>query len=157
MSRTLPAKPVPSGATPQLRATTPDMPGLAAHQARARARPRVLVVDDNRGAAEALAVLLCLRGFEVHVRHDGMAALTAVHRLDPDLVLLDIGLPGLDGYEVAQRVRHLRPATLLVAVTGFCLTDDLRRSQAAGFVQHLVKPVAPERLEALLAAISLGR
>jgi signal transduction histidine kinase/DNA-binding response OmpR family regulator len=104
---------------------------------------RVLVVDDNADAAGTLAMLLRLGGHEVRVAHDGNAALEAARPFAPEVVLLDIGLPGLDGYEVARRMRS-RPETagaLLVAVSGYGQEEDRRRSREAGFDHHLIKPV----------------
>jgi len=114
---------------------------------------RILVVDDNRDAAESLAVLLQLRGNETRIASDGAEALDAVGSFRPDLVLLDIGLPSLNGYEVARRIRSLPfgQAMLLVAVTGWGQPDDRRRSEAAGFDVHVVKPLDPGALDALLA------
>jgi signal transduction histidine kinase/ActR/RegA family two-component response regulator len=121
---------------------------------------RVLVVDDNVDAAQSLAVLLNLWGHEVCTAHDGTTALQAAQTWRPEVVLLDIGLPGMDGHEVARRLRDLlgpdRP--LLIALTGHAREDDRRRSQDAGFDRHLVKPVDPEILEVLLAQSEwLGR
>jgi two-component system CheB/CheR fusion protein len=104
---------------------------------------RVLVVDDNASAADGLAVLLRLGGYEVHLAHDGRSALEVARAFRPDVVLLDIGLPELDGYEVAHRLRQ-QPATrdvLLVAVTGYGQVDDVERARAAGFDHHFTKPV----------------
>jgi signal transduction histidine kinase/CheY-like chemotaxis protein len=114
---------------------------------------RVLVVDDNVDAAQSLAVLLNLWGHEVCTAHDGAAALEAAQAWQPEVVLLDIGLPGMDGYEVARRLRAAQgPARpLLVALTGYAQEEDRRRSREAGFDRHLVKPADPETLEVLLA------
>lgn len=123
--------------------------------ARAAPKRRILVVDDNVDAAESLALLLRLEGHDVWVAHDGPAALTAVNANAPDIVFLDIGMPVMNGYEVAQRLRQ-RPGVnnvLLVAMTGWGQEEDRRRSQEAGFDRHLVKPVEPEALQQLLAAL----
>jgi signal transduction histidine kinase len=115
---------------------------------------RILVVDDNQDAAEMLSVMLKAWDQETCVAHDGLAALEAASAFEPDVVLLDIGLPQLDGYDTARRMRQ-QPwgrAALLVAVTGWGQESDLERSRQAGFDHHLVKPVAPEILRALLAA-----
>jgi PAS domain S-box-containing protein len=114
---------------------------------------RVLVVDDNRDAAESLAVLLRHAGHEVRTAWDGPAALDLAPGFRPEVVLLDIGLPGMDGYEVARRLRG-RPElehVVLVAVTGYGQDEDRRRSGAAGFAYHLTKPVEPAALQRLLA------
>jgi PAS domain S-box-containing protein len=116
---------------------------------------RVLVVDDNVDAARGLAQLLALSGHRVTLAHDGPGALAAAAALPPQLVLLDLGLPGMDGYTVAARLRaagHDRAA--LVAVTGYGQDDDLRRSNAAGFERHLVKPIDGAALRTLLAEVS---
>ena len=103
---------------------------------------RVLVVDDNVDAAETLAMMLRVLGQRVETAHDGTAAIDVAARLVPDLVLLDIGLPGLDGYEVARRLRgRMGRKPMLVAVTGYGQDDDRMRSREAGFDRHLVKPV----------------
>jgi signal transduction histidine kinase/DNA-binding response OmpR family regulator len=114
---------------------------------------RILVVDDNVDAAETLAALLERNGHEVHLAHDGMTALDAAEIRQPDAVLLDIGLPGLNGYEVAERLRA-RPeskSTLLIAVSGYGQEEDLRSSRLAGFDHHLIKPVNVDELIKLLA------
>ena len=115
-------------------------------------RRRILVVDDSRSNAISLGVLLRALGQDVEMAYDGPAALELVRRRRPDLVLLDIGLPGMDGYEVARRCRQdedLR-SIMLVAMTGYGKDEDRRRSQEAGFNAHLVKPVNLEDLRVLL-------
>lgn len=114
--------------------------------------PKVLVVDDNRDAAETLAELVELWGFEVETAHDGLSALQHAGEWEPNVVFLDIGMPGLNGYEVARRLRadaRFRDATL-VALTGYGQPEDFERSRAAGFDHHLVKPVDVSELEKLL-------
>jgi PAS domain S-box-containing protein len=114
---------------------------------------RVLLVDDNVDAAESLAMLLRLWGHEVTVAHDGPAAVQAAAGQCPEVALLDIGLPGMDGYELARQLRA-QPAldqTVLVALTGWGQEEDRRRSQEAGFNYHLVKPVDLSALQELLA------
>ena len=124
----------------------------------ATARPvrrRVLIVDDNQDGAESLAVLLQLGGHETHTAHDGQQAIEDAERLRPDIVLLDIGLPRLNGYEVCRRIRE-QPwgkELSMVAVTGWGQQEDRRRSQEAGFDTHIVKPVEPEALMDLLASL----
>jgi PAS domain S-box-containing protein len=113
---------------------------------------RVLVVDDNVDAAESIALLVRLWGHEVHISHTGPEALRAAEEYQPDIVMLDIGLPGMNGYEVARRLRqqpHFQH-TILAAITGYGQEDDRRRSAEAGFDHHLTKPVEPEALEKLL-------
>jgi two-component system, sensor histidine kinase len=116
---------------------------------------RILVVDDNRDAAESLAILLRMLGHDVRTVYDGPQAIAQAEIYRPDLLLLDIGLPGMDGYEVARRLR-LEPrasGAKLVALTGYAREEDRRRAQAAGFDYHLVKPVAFESLKKLLAGL----
>jgi PAS domain S-box-containing protein len=124
-----------------------------AHEAARGPGPkRILVVDDNVDAAETLSRLLRLSGHEVRVVHDGLAALAAAGEMNPDIVLLDIGLPKLDGLEVARslRARSYGPRPLLVAITGFGQADDRARTAAAGFDHHLTKPVDPRLLQKLM-------
>jgi signal transduction histidine kinase/ActR/RegA family two-component response regulator len=116
---------------------------------------RILVVDDNRDSAESLALLLRLSGHEVLAVHDGLAAVEAVDSWGAEIVLLDIGLPELDGYEVATRIRQ-RPDSrriVLIAVTGWGQDSDRRRSREAGFDAHLTKPIENATLQKLLAAV----
>src|SRR5262249_37784704 len=117
---------------------------------------RVLVVDDNTDAADSLAMLLRLTGHEVRIVHDGPAALESAATFRPDVVLLDIGLPGMDGYAVA---RHLREESctrevLLIAVSGYGQEEDQLRSRQAGFDHHLVKPVEFTALQQLLPSLT---
>jgi signal transduction histidine kinase len=116
---------------------------------------RLLVVDDNQDAAISLAMLLRLQGHEVRVAHSGSAALELVKIFTPDLVFLDIGMPGMDGYEVARRIRE-QPGLgkiVLAALTGWGQQEDRRRTAQAGFDHHLVKPPEPELVAKLLAAL----
>ncbi len=113
---------------------------------------RVLVVDDNVDAARAFAEVASLWKHDVRVASNGAAALELAKSYHPDVVLLDIGLPGMSGYQVAKQLRR-EPEfakTLLVAVTGYGQEEDRRRSREAGFNHHLVKPVAPDELHDLL-------
>jgi CheY-like chemotaxis protein len=119
---------------------------------------RVLVVDDNTDAAQSLAMLLESSGHQVLVAHGGVAALECAREQRPDVVFLDIGLPELDGYEVAQRMRRDPrgdPLTL-VAMTGYGQRSDRERSRAAGFDHHLVKPADIASVEAILAGVSVN-
>ena len=113
---------------------------------------RVLVVDDNLDAAEGLAMLLTLKGHQVSTAYDGQGAIDRAREVDPDVVLLDIGLPRLDGFEVARRLREEHPERqmLLVALTGYGQERDRVRAREAGFDHHLLKPVRLEMLEQLL-------
>jgi PAS domain S-box-containing protein len=123
---------------------------------RARGGMRILVVEDNIEAAQALCMMLVSVGHAVEIAYHGVAALESLERSTPTVVLLDIGLPGIDGYEVARRMRQ-RPGmagAVIVAVTGYGRRDDRARAIAAGFDYHLVKPVDPEELVDLLDAIA---
>lgn len=113
----------------------------------------VLVVDDSADAAECLALILETEGFRILTAHDGRSALDRVEQERPDAVLLDLGLPDLDGVEVGRRIRARADgaAVLLVALSGHGGQDDVAATRAAGFDAHLVKPVDPARIVALLA------
>jgi signal transduction histidine kinase len=117
---------------------------------------RILVVDDNQDSACSMTLLLELQGHEVKVAHAGQAAIAIAGECLPDVILLDIGMPGMNGYEVAK---HLRAQdkfaeTLLIAVTGYGRASDVKQTEAAGFDHHLVKPIDYEKLQSLLAARS---
>jgi CheY-like chemotaxis protein len=118
--------------------------------------PHVLVVDDNDDAASLLAVWLGRQGYQTSVANDGFEALTMVRATRPQIALLDLGLPVLDGYELAERL--LAEPSLaglkLVAVTGYGQEQDRERTARAGFHAHLVKPVNLQELAALLARLS---
>lgn len=140
-------------AAPRLEAEA-SAPGAVAESAMLAARRsrRILVVEDNVDAREALALLLEQDGHDVRTAGDGARALAEAQRFTPDVVLLDIGLPGLDGYAVAQQLRALPQCSsaLLVAVTGYGQAEDRALSRAAGFDHHLLKPVEPLHLLELL-------
>jgi CheY-like chemotaxis protein len=113
---------------------------------------RILVVDDNRDAADNLAVLCRMSGHAVEIAYDGVAAIEVAGTFHPDVVLLDIGLPGRDGYAVARTLRSAGAGPLrIIAMTGYGGEEDRRRSLEAGVDVHLVKPVEPARLFALLS------
>lgn len=116
---------------------------------------RILVVDDNVDAAESAAEILRLLGNKVSVVHDGLAAVHAVDAWQPEVVLLDIGLPGIDGYEVARRVRQsaFGKDVMLVALTGWGQDKDRERASDAGFDLHWVKPVGLDKLKELSRGI----
>jgi PAS domain S-box-containing protein len=118
-------------------------------------RRRVLVVDDNRDSAESMMLLLCARGHDARACYTGEEALKLVPSLRPELVLLDIALPGLDGYEVARRLRTFEHGQriVLAAMSGYGRDEDRERSREAEFDHHLVKPVDPSALERLLASL----
>jgi CheY-like chemotaxis protein len=148
---------LPAIADPPGPQTTP--PQHTALQPPPAATRRILVVDDNVDAADSLALLLRLEGHDVQVVHDGPAALQAVQVSRPELIFLDIGLPGMNGYEIARRIRQLPGGEdiVLFALTGWGQQDDRRQSREAGFDQHLVKPVHHSILEALLSGLSSSR
>ena len=126
-------------------AGTPEQPAPAA------AGKRILLVDDNADAAETLGLLLTAHGHEVEVFNDPLTALEAAARIQPDIAVLDIGLPGMDGYELAVRLRALlgtHPCRL-IALSGYGQDADRLRSEQAGFAQHLVKPISPEQVARL--------
>jgi CheY-like chemotaxis protein len=113
---------------------------------------RLMVVDDNRDAADSLALLLRLQGHEVAVAHSGESALETAESFRPEMIFLDIGMPGMDGYEVALEMRK-RPelrGTLLTALTGWGQPEDRRRTLEAGFDYHLIKPAEPTALSQIL-------
>lgn len=115
---------------------------------------RILVVDDNRDAADSLSMLLRLRGHDVHTTYDGRTAVTMAAQLRPEVVLLDIGLPELNGHEVAREIRA-QPhgaSVLLIALSGWGRETDRLDSRDAGFDHHLVKPMEFDVLEQLLAS-----
>jgi CheY-like chemotaxis protein len=114
---------------------------------------RVLVVDDNEDAVEMISILLKLRGHEVRVANDGMQALTIARAFAPQVAVLDLGLPLIDGYELAARLQEITPSApiRLIAVTGYGQVEDRQRTNAAGFARHLVKPVDLDELEAALS------
>jgi len=117
---------------------------------------KVLVADDNRDAAESLGMLLSMAGYSVLVAHSGAEALTLALRERPDVLILDIGMPELSGYDVARGVRQQEwgKQTLLLAISGWDQRQDREASAAAGFDVHLSKPAKPERVEELLAEFS---
>ncbi|HEY8409956.1 MAG TPA: PAS domain S-box protein [Pyrinomonadaceae bacterium] len=120
---------------------------------------RVLIVDDNRDSADSLSMLLEITGNKTYVAHDGVEAVGAVEKYRPQVVLLDIGLPKLDGHEVCRRIRE-QPwgkNIVVIALTGWGQADDRRKSQAAGFNGHLVKPVDYDKLLELLGELTNGR
>lgn len=117
---------------------------------------RVLVVEDNEDVARSLAMLLELWGHEVELVYRPEAALEAVRAHPPAVVLLDIGLPGMDGYQLAKKLRLEQGCekAVLIAMTGYGQDEDRRRAEEAGFDHHLVKPVDPDVLQQLLARIT---
>jgi two-component system OmpR family response regulator len=118
---------------------------------------RLLVVDDNKDAAESMSMLLEMWGHEVAFAFDGPSALETAQRWQPEAIFLDIGLPGMDGYEVAERMREMPQArdAVLIAITGYGQEDDRLRSRRAGIDHHLVKPVAPDALHSLIDSLQM--
>ena len=119
---------------------------------------RVLLVDDSVDAAEAMSMLLETLGHEVRVMHDGPSALAMVDDFAPEVVILDIGLPGMDGFEVARemRTRAVTKTALLIALTGYGAESDKQKARDAGFDHHLVKPVSFTAIETVIAASFAG-
>lgn len=132
-----------------------SLPSQASSSRAAGIKHRLLVVDDNQDAANTLAMLLRMQGHDVKVAHNGPAALELAASHCPDLVFLDIGMPGMDGYEVARRMRRIPglESVVLAALTGWGQQEDRRRSAAAGFDHHLVKPPEPQAVELLLTSL----
>lgn len=132
------------------RARDEQIEPMRTHRLGSQRRRRILVADDNRDAAESLATLFGLDGDEVRVAHDGAEAVELEARFAPDVVVLDIGMPILNGYDAARRIRARGSKALLIALTGWGQDNDKRSSREAGFDFHLVKPAEPETLRALL-------
>jgi PAS domain S-box-containing protein len=142
---------LPRAARPASAASGAVSPAPAAEKRCAR----ILVVDDNVDTARSLAKLLELLGHEVRVAYNGPEGIEAARRLEPEFILLDIGLPGMDGYEVARRLKQ-EPgcrATVIIAVSGYGQDEDRRRSREAGFDHHLVKPVDFDQLVSLMSPV----
>jgi signal transduction histidine kinase/HAMP domain-containing protein len=140
----LPAMPAPPAPVPRRAPASPTNGGT---------RRRVVIVEDNGDAREMLRFALELAGHEVHEAHDGPSGLATILRLRPDVAIVDVGLPELDGYEVARRVRAAAHSAIhLIALTGYGQPDDRRQALEAGFDAHLVKPVEPDALQAAIAA-----
>jgi DNA-binding response OmpR family regulator len=119
---------------------------------------RILVVDDNADTAQTLATLLQLQGYETCVAHCGSSAITAAHRCRPDVIVLDIGLPGMDGFEVAKRLRSVPDFadTFIAAASGFGRERDRCRAAEVGINMYLVKPYDSMQLAPVLAARQRG-
>jgi CheY-like chemotaxis protein len=118
-------------------------------------RARILVADDNRDAADTLSMILELDGHEVRTAYDGIEALEMAEQFAPQMALLDIGMPGLNGYQTARRIREQSwgSSVLLVALTGWGQEQDRRQATEAGFDCHLVKPADPQKIGALIEQI----
>jgi len=137
---------------PSIRPAARDAAAKQGEDQRQRSLRRILIVEDNEDGREALRTLLVLAGHEVHEAADGLSGIEAVAKLAPDLALIDIGLPGIDGYEVARRIRTTEKgrAMRLIAISGYGQPGDRRRAMEAGFDAHLTKPVAIQRLNEFL-------
>jgi CheY-like chemotaxis protein len=135
--------------------TSPKTPGEEMSSTPPSTGHRVLVVDDNRDAAITLSMVLRLQGHQVQVAHDGPTALEMTSEFQPDMIFLDIGMPGMDGYEVARRIRTSPDLQqpILAALTGWGQEEDRQRTADAGFDHHLVKPPEPQAIEKLLASV----
>ncbi len=118
-------------------------------------KSRILVVDDNKDSALSLAMVLEFMGYQTRTAFDGIEAVEAAEEMKPDVVLLDIGLPRMNGYDAARKIRELPggDAIYLIAVTGWGQDEDRRRSADSGFNLHMVKPVDPVAIEKLLAGL----
>jgi CheY-like chemotaxis protein len=138
-----------------LNSTAPAVDPPVAIETAANGRLRVLIVDDNRDNVESLRLLLVLMGHSVRVALEGLEGINAANEFRPDVVLLDIGMPNLDGHEVCRRIRarDWGRDMVLVAQTGWGQEEDRRRTQAAGFDYHLVKPIDHASLTAVFAKI----
>jgi PAS domain S-box-containing protein len=145
---------LPLAAEPKVFSASTD--GVSADD---RPSQRILIVDDNLDAAESLAICLELEGHRTRRAGDGMSALAIAVEFKPQVAILDIGLPGMDGYELAGCLRSQTdsgPPLLLIAVTGWGTAEDRRRAREAGFDMHLVKPIDPERLNRLITGVAAG-
>jgi len=150
--------------TVRLPASTGVVTRIATTAAIARPAPspaglRVLVVDDNHDVADSTASIMRMSGCDVHVAYDGKAAIESVQRLRPDAVLLDIGLPSIDGYLVAEHIRAQPEniSTMIVAVSGYGQEQDRLRSKSVGFDYHVVKPIDPTALAGLIGSLRVSR
>jgi len=138
---------LPLADTPKPLASTPRPTTL-----RSTGERRALVVDDNLDAAEAIAHMMSASGFIPRVAHDGHTALEAAAEVSPELALIDLGMPGMDGFELARRLRDLYPSLRLIAVTGFGRASDRALSSEAGFNEHIIKPVTLDELRRIIAS-----
>jgi len=131
-------------------------PGVHDAEAAFLTQQRILVVDDNRDAADSLGMILRFIGADVRIAHDGPEALEVFAEYNPAVVFLDIGMPGMDGYQVARTLRTRYPdrSTAIVALTGWGQAEDRRRAQDAGFDHLLVKPTNIDELQSLLASFA---
>jgi CheY-like chemotaxis protein len=135
--------------------SSPGRPQMIDANISSSCKLRILIVDDNKDGARMLSLLLQRMGNEICVAHDGLEGLESARDFGPDVVLLDIGLPTLDGYEVAKRIRAepCGQTAVLIAVTGWAREEDRQRTKEAGFNHYLLKPVEPSLLQKLLATV----
>jgi DNA-binding response OmpR family regulator len=140
---------LPISAAPIAAAVTADIPPIAVTR-----QLRALIVEDNADAAEMMNVAVTHLGHLTRVAHDGTSAIAAAKEFAPDVVLLDIGLPDINGYDVARELRSCFRHVHIAAVTGWGQDEDRRKAREAGCDAHFTKPLDPERLEALLAGLS---
>ena len=130
---------------------------IASHVSESRTAIRVLIVEDNKDTADSLSFLLKNWGYDVRVAHDGVTGMEIAKKYRPDCLLSDIGLPRMDGYLLAKKLRsQASPPLKLIAVTAYGDEQHLRRAKQAGFEHYLVKPVNPVDLEQVLAKIVAG-
>lgn len=130
----------------------PTSPEAADQAATSRTPLRILVIDDNRDAADTLGTLLRVQGHDVRVEYDGAGGIREAQAFRPQVILLDIGLPGTNGYDVCRALRQ-QPwgrSALIIAMTGWGQEEDRRNSRDAGFDHHLVKPAKPQLVDSLL-------
>lgn len=127
----------------------------AASKKESLAGRRILIIDDNADAAMTTQMLLQLRGHTVQTAVDGPSGLNAAMIFKPEVIFLDIGLPGMDGYEVARRLRQLpeTKSVLLIALSGYGQAEDLRKAKEAGFDRHLLKPADTNQLQSLISGL----
>jgi CheY-like chemotaxis protein len=141
----------------ELRRPTGPLAGPSSTDERVQGARRIVVVDDNVDAAESLAMFLEMAGHRTRIAHSGPDAIALAAEFSPEVVFLDIGLPGMSGYDVARQLRRqLTVHPLLVAVTGWGTADDKKRAASAGFDFHLTKPVDLQAIETLLARMRSG-
>jgi CheY-like chemotaxis protein len=140
-------------------AAGPQPTGGTEEPAAPKSSLRILLVDDNRDAADSLVMLLRLMGNDTRTAYDGQEGVAVAGEFRPDVILLDIGLPKLNGYEACRRIRGQSwgRKAVLIAVTGWGQEEDRRRSHEAGFDHHMVKPVDPQELMKLLAGLQQVR
>jgi len=136
-----------------------DRPSARTSELRSRAGRSILLVEDNRDGADSLALLLKLMGHQVSIAYNGTEALELAGTISPHAVLLDIGLPGMSGYDVAQRLRRLPgyESTVLIAMTGYGQEEDKQRSREAGIDHHLIKPLDLATLKGVLETLEPSR